>query len=491
MWLDLNSVKEFRFDENYDVCVCGSGPAGITAARRLKNAGARVLLLEAGGLEWSETSQAVYNGQSVGPLDYWGIYSTRLRYFGGTSNHWSGLCTRFDEVDFEDRKIWEVPGWPIGFNDIYRYEDEAREILDIADQPFSRHVEPHWQSDRLIPSRTALSTPTRFGEKYKDELTNAANVDVVINANVLDARLTSDKSAVSEIVFANYAGQRFSVSPKFVVLAFGAMENARFLLNAKSDQPAGLGNHSDFVGRCFMEHFNITLGRFVDYGGELFNRSDGLLVNPSPETLRKLGVGNSLLSIDQLAQPKHYGRLALLRKAMHDLTCSSEFLLTRARKKAQVVCAGDGIVTTIMEQAPNRNSRVMLDQNARDRFGNPRLKVDWRLSDLDLKTIRLLSEELGKAFAEQNVARLRIAPEIRDGGDPEVSMHAHHMGTTRMSARPRDGVVNGDCRVHGIENLYIGGSSVFSTGGGCNPTFTIVCLALRLGDHISARLALN
>ncbi|MEQ8935908.1 MAG: GMC family oxidoreductase [Amphiplicatus sp.] len=240
-----------------------------------------------------------------------------------------------------------------------------------------------------------------------------------------------------------------------------------------------------------MEHFNITLGRFITFDSELWSKPNGLNFTPSAETLRRLGIGSSFLTFHTSTQPKHYGRLAPLRKAMREITCSSDFLLKQARKNGEVVCSGDGTVTTIMEQSPNKESRILLDHASRDRFDRPRLKLDWRINDQDLKTIRLVAEETGKAFAEQNIARLRIAPEIVEGGHPDLGMHSHHMGTTRMSALPRDGVVDGDCRVHGVENLFIGGSSVFPTGGGCNPTFTIVCLALRLGDHISRNLGLG
>lgn len=487
MWIDLNSATDFRFDDSYDVCVCGSGPAGITIARRLKNAGARVLLLEAGGLEFSAPSQEIYAGESVGPIEYWGVESCRQRFFGGTSNHWAGFCTRFEPIDFEARDIWEVPGWPIGFDEVFQHQDEAKKILDI-DKPFERRPEPLWRSERLTPARYELSAPTRFGPKYREELQAAPNIDVALNANVLDLRLDADKRAVREVIVADYAGRTFSVSPKFVVIAFGALENARFLLNARSDIEVGLGNHSDFVGRCFMEHFDITLGRFVGFGAEIWNRDHGVGVNPSTDLMKNQGLSNCFLSLTPGAKPKFYGRLAPFRKARRELTCSSDFLLERARRKTDILCPGDGVVTTIMEQTPNRSSRIVLNTKSTDRFGQARLQVDWRIADQERKTIRALAEEVGKALAEQDIGRLRIATAIVDGETPDLGMHCHHMGTTRMSASPTFGVVDGDCRVHGLENLYIGGSSVYPTGGGCNPTFTIVCLALRLGDHLARRL---
>ena len=485
MWIDLNKAGEFTFGDGYDVCVCGSGPAGMTVALRLKNAGARVLLLEAGGLEASEASQSVYAGKSVGPQIYYGVESCRLRYLGGSSNHWTGLCTRFDEIDFEARGVWELPGWPISFDDVFRYEDEARKILDIT-KPFNRIANPLWSDPRLRAGRWAMSAPTRFGEKYKAELEASANLDVALNANVIDARLDDGKQAVRELIVANYGGMEYSVTAKYFVIAFGGLENPRFLLNARADNEAGLGNENDLVGRCFMEHFDMTLGRFVGLGAPIWDKG-GFNMSPAPEIMRARGIGNSFLSLNANAQLKFYGRLAPLRRAVRDITCSSDMLLERARRKKDFLCEGDGIVTTIMEQSPNRSSRVMLDGSERDRFGRARLQVDWRTNDQDRKTMRGLAEEVGKALAAQDIGRLRVSADILEGR-PQLGMHCHHMGTTRMSALAKDGVVNGDCRLHGVDNLYIGGSSVYPMGGGCNPTFTIACLALRLGDHLARRL---
>ncbi|MEM6649492.1 MAG: GMC family oxidoreductase [Pseudomonadota bacterium] len=120
-------------------------------------------------------------------------------------------------------------------------------------------------------------------------------------------------------------------------------------------------------------------------------------------------------------------------------------------------------------------------------FGKPRLNLKWELHDQDLKTIQGLAEEVGKAFAEQDVARFQMAPDISTGKSA-LGMHCHHMGTTRMSADPRFGVVDRDCKLHGVDNLYLGGSSVFPTGGGANPTLTIVTLALRLSEHLNVKL---
>ena len=130
----------------------------------------------------------------------------------------------------------------------------------------------------------------------------------------------------------------------------------------------------------------------------------------------------------------------------------------------------------------------MLDKSARDQFGQFRIAVDWRVSGQDVATITGLAEEIGKAFAEQNVARLQISDDIR-AGRPRPGFDCHQMGTTRMSSSPKDGVVDADLKVHGMRNLHIAGASVYPTGGGINPTLTLTCLALRLGEHLATRIS--
>jgi len=94
MFFDMNTIATNSTSKPYDVCICGAGPAGITIARVLAKAGKRVALLEGGGLEYSEISQNLYQGKSIG------LNNCRLRFFGGTSNHWGVRCTFLDKIDF-------------------------------------------------------------------------------------------------------------------------------------------------------------------------------------------------------------------------------------------------------------------------------------------------------------------------------------------------------------------------------------------------------
>lgn len=155
-----------------------------------------------------------------------------------------------------------------------------------------------------------------------------------------------------------------------------------------------------------------------------------------------------------------------------------------------------GSVFTNTEQALNPESRIAL-ADTKDMLGLSQVDVHWKLSEIDYRTIRVGILGFAAHFAEKGLGRMRVydwvlaEPPALPGLDTGFGNITswHHMCTTRMSEDPKLGVVDADCRVHGMRNLYIGGSSVFSSPGYANPTYTIVQLALRLADHIGRRTA--
>jgi choline dehydrogenase-like flavoprotein len=149
-------------------------------------------------------------------------------------------------------------------------------------------------------------------------------------------------------------------------------------------------------------------------------------------------------------------------------------------------------LNTRLEQRPNPDSRITLDFEKRDALGQPQLRLDWRLTELDKRSIRVAEQLLASELEKTGAGRLQI-PEwlmAEDNAWPSYLVGGpHHMGTTRMSTHAGAGVVDANCRVHGMDNLYIAGSSVFTTGGTANPTLTIVALAARLAGHIKENVS--
>ena len=485
MIIDLNSVENSTAKKQFDVCICGAGPAGITVARTLAAQGKKVALFEGGGLQYTEGSQNLYKGESVG-LKYWdSIHTARLRYFGGTSNHWGGRCAVYGKAAYEQRKYFGMPGWPIARDEVLRHLDAACSILDVPKEAFQASTSTKWGGSNFKFSEYALSPPTRFGTKYYDELKNSSKIDVYINASVTDINLNAAFDAVTSFEVRNFNNQKFLFSADNFVVALGALENARLLLNCDNQIPNGIGNQNGMVGRCFMEHFNVEIGKFVAEDTPVW-KTGQVQLNPTDEMIKRLNIGNGVLAFDRSVTPVSYGRLKQLKQALRNEVCKSETLTDISRKAFDFNCAGDGVITSMIEQAPNLKSRVFLGKKE-DMFGMRQIILDWQVNDADRNTIRTLGLEVAKDMARYGSARVQLKNFILDK-TIEISdfgQHAHQMGTTRMSADPKYGVVDTNSRIFGFKNIYIAGSSVFPTGGGANPTITLVMLSARLGNHLS------
>lgn len=472
MLYDYQTAKKLA---EYDVCVVGGGPAGITLALKLAEKGARVALLEAGGLAYSETSQSLYAVEKQGMDMYAG--QTRLRYLGGTSNHWSGRCRPFEAADFTTPLPTGLPGWPIAFDEFNRYLPAAMKILDLPEKGFTAN-NADMPGGQFPADRHAQSAPTRFGEKYLEAMKSAPNLHVHVNCNLVDIAFDPATRAVSHLVVADYGGHRDRLVAARYVLAMGAIENARMLLNSASLQslPA-----SKWVGRCLMEHLNAELGTFMPAEGV---RAGDLQYFTSEALVAREGIGRGNIAFGQLSEVVSYGRTAAIKTFMKNLACNLG-VADKVQFISNFQCPGAGTIGTLLEQFPSaQGSRVELVE-ARDALGLRKARVSWTLGAEDRKTIRVLALAVAKNFASAGLGFIKLHPAMTNETlDIPVSPHAHHMGTTRMARDAAWGVVDANCRMFGVRNLYVAGSSVFPTGGGGNPTMPLIQLTLRLADHL-------
>jgi choline dehydrogenase-like flavoprotein len=490
------------FDRVFDVCVVGSGPAGITVARRLADRGATVALMEGGGRERDDASQDLYSGESVG-LEYFSLDGTRLRYFGGSSNHWGGWSRPLDPHDFEVRPGIPLSGWPIAKRDLDPYRAETNDILDLG--PAGAYPDLPFEDPSYAFSKVQIRfsrPPTRFAEKYGAEIEASERILLALHANLVDIRLTDDLASVAELRFRSLAegDPGFAVRARLYVLCLGGIENSRALLNAASQAETGIGNGHDLVGRHFSEHPHVVIADVLYEDPELDSAARRGFFSPSADFLAKNRCLNfNLRLFPKVIRAESPPPLGPAGRAVCSLPFAERLawsVLGHGLDCGREPPPRDESTGTILitpEQALNPESRVRLGEE-RDPLGLRRIVLDWQLTELDYESMRIAALEFGGVLAKAGMARVRLRDWLtaddprmpgRDAGP--VAGH-HHMCTTRMSDVPRTGVVDRDCRVHGLRDLYIGGSSVFATGGWANPTYTIVQLALRLGDHLSGRL---
>ncbi len=510
MFIDTRTLAN-RSRIDTDLAVIGAGPAGISIARAIAAPNTQVCIVESGGLTPAPEIQALCQGENAG-IDY-PLAGTRLRQFGGSSGHWGGYCRPLDPIDFEARDWVPLSGWPFGREALDPYWEAASLAVqngparyEDLDYWAAKTTEPlvRWRCGRLQTRFFQFSPPTRFGDQYRTELEHSEDIRVLLYANVTRIAALPSAAAVGHLDVATLTGRRLEIHAKRYVLASGGIENARLLLLSDDVMATGLGNQHDMVGRCFMEHPH--LGGFADVViadlrrlPRIFRQQvvvDGRAARvayvPHPDYLRRtqrMNISFTMspvadLTYDGATDPVLSGHLDMLAAAQPFITDPNAHPLPNAPAVAGVRMG----IGCSCEQAPNPESRITLGREV-DKLGLRRTRLDWRLTGQDRRSLVGNIETLGASLAAAGIGRMR--PKLANDGlwEQAVAGGSHHMGTTRMSEDPKRGVVDRDCRVHGIENLYVAGSSVFPTAGSANPTLNILALAYRLVDYLQRQPA--
>ena len=489
MFLDADTLKETALEA--DVCIAGAGAAGMTLALDLRASGLSVILLESGGFRREAQTQRLSDGRMIG-INTWNLRSMRVRALGGATGHWEGWCRPLMPHDFEVRDYIPNSGWPIRYEDLLPWYARACETLEIGPFQWNAEARAKAMGTAVLPTGAAIdhryyqfSPPTRFARVYGGALEKAEHVRVIAHANVTDIRLDENGARVQSFTCRTLAKTEFHVRANRYVLALGGIENPRVLLAARSQQPHGVANASDVVGRYFMEHphyyGSVGLVHAAKRDLSFYTRMPSDLKRANGTAVRVMG------AFGLAADVARRERLLNFSAAFHPVKADAETgVLTSAQMQALVTRGTAGYQAAQLairaEQSPLAESRVTLT-NDLDPLGMPRAALDWRIAPEDDVQLRRALVLLGGELGASGIARAWIP------GDASrfvwrPSPGGHHMGTTRMGTDPATSVVNADCRTHQVENLYIAGSSVFPTGGEANPTLTIVALAHKLADTI-------
>ena len=467
------------------VCVIGSGPAGITLAWHLQKAGLKVILIE-GSRDYRSYWPASWPDKKLlygGVVD--GLFKTnepefliqpydgqdnpgweRERVYGGTSAHWAGQTRPLDPITFEERPGF--PGWPISRRDLDPYYVKAATFCKLHGPDFSTEYWANFlQAD--VPDLAGFDAEIYqfVGEDFKNFSTREFDgvtigdsaAHVILNASLLDinhtqggvtsvrvASMNDDQSSPRKL-------KEFTIKADAFVLACGAVANARQLLLSNA------GNEYGQVGCHFICHPIPRSNLITVEKGFLHERQQRLMngetpggkwtdpngvtvqgrLSPNAEQQRKLGVGGCWFWME---------------------TSGYYF-----------------------EMAPNPDSQVTLAGTTDPVFDQKQTHITWALSSLDEKNYNQ-STRLFQTAAENLGGVVSVAP----WDEKQWYVNGHHIGTTRMSADPAKGVVDGNLKVHSLRNLWVAGSSVFPSAGISNPTFTIVTLSIRLAEHLTGTL---
>ena len=531
------------------VCIIGAGAAGITLACELDGSGFKVLLLEAGAMRPDDAaSNELYRGTANAPHPNPSEF--RRIVFGGTTGLWGGRCVPFDPVDFEKREHVSESGWPISYEEIVNYYPRAMAYCDAGTFDFNVGTSLKGRPLPTIPGLDddsevwadrieRYSLPTDFGKRYRARIAQSQNVTALLNARCVSLHRRAGEGRIESITIADRAGNRRTVRSQYFILAVGGIEAVRLLMLSDPEGP-GLGNHSDRLGRFYGCHFENTLGRLVVERGEVpfdFERTrDGVYCRRRLQFSAEAQLRHRLLnSAFRLHFPSYsdaehgspvlsaiyLAKSTLMREyrviLQHGLEAAVQsptsahvrnvalglptlarfafqwlFLRKLARRKMPYTLVrnrdGSYPLEFNSEQTPMASNRVILTDEM-DRDGLRRVHVDWRLCEEDAQAAQrgflLLRDALRQhSWCRVEVDEATLLADMRRS----VPLGGHHMGTARMASGSRGGVVNRNCAVFELPNLFIASSAVFCTNSHANPTLTIVALTLRLAEHLKSTL---
>ncbi|HXP03533.1 MAG TPA: GMC family oxidoreductase [Stellaceae bacterium] len=527
------------------VLVVGAGPAGIVQALELRRHGVEVTML-AGGMDGFRADfQALADAEIADPTRHAPMQIAVRRAFGGTSLLWGGRCVPFDDIDFADRPHVPLGGWPVSHDEIRPWYDIGMRYLNAGAPEFSAPVpSASGLTECRIDRLERWSERRNLRELHAAALTGDPGLKILLGAVATGIEIDPVSGRATGIVVALSSGQRVTMRARAIVLACGGLETARLMLASRMGQPRLFGSAESMLGRAYMGHLegriadivlspalpDDTFDFFIDASGRYARRRitiaaeaqqrHGLLnmcAWPDNPFLGDAAHRSAILSLAYLSlatpglgnllEPEAIRRKYLehgvreVEKHLRNIFCglpeavreTASFLYRRYVKTPRLPGffvrnkARRYALFYHAEQAPNLASTVSLGE-ARDALGMPRLRIDLRYSALDAESVvaghDIIDRNLGDAGlghldhhfpAEERAAR--VPDQMTDG--------YHQVGTVRMAADPKRGVVDADCRVHGTPNLFVAGSAVFPTSGQANPTLLIAAFSARLAAHVA------
>jgi choline dehydrogenase-like flavoprotein len=529
-----------------DVCIVGAGPVGIALALACERHGLSVLVLESGQEGPDRFAATLAAGHAVNEQHHAATAIAMHRGLGGTSRWWGGRCVPLDDIDFARRPHVPGPVWPIAHTDVVSWYEPAAEFFGIAAARFTAPAGSWTEFGDAQCDQLERWTPQiDAGVRHRARLVASDSITVLLGATVTELHLSEDSRRIDALTVAD-AQRKIVIKPMRIALACGGLETTRLMLHARQRRPELFGGSDGALGRFYMGHLSGKIADlvladpaaiavhdfFLDENvfvrrrltlkkeAQLRERLLNIAFWADNPPLYEAGHGNGVLSMAWLAlatpsvgrrlvaegvrlnhvgpEPHqwlhHIGNVgrAPVSTAREISAILHARLLSSPRKPGFLTKSRNGryALHYIAEQTPNRESRVKLSSRS-DALGLPFLDIDLRYSDADVQSVLRAHDVLDRSLQQAGLGRLafRDAPEARPALILRQATDGYHqVGTTRMGLTAQDSVVDADCRVHGISNLYVSSSAMFPGSGQANPTFVAVALAMRLASHLAAQI---
>ncbi len=505
----------------WDLIVVGAGAVGLILAVSLARAGKRVLLLESGtrnAADANDLNDVIVTGRA-----HDGALHGRARMVGGTTTLWGGQLTRFLPYDFEFRESTASCKWAIRFEDVEPYYVEVAAMLDLDNK---------YLTDESV--RSALKSPA-LGEESPVEVFFtrwlrepnlaryfSAELDGLESLSVAPAchatEILSRPQRITGIKARDFQGGIHDFHAERVVLACGTIEISRLLLLTAKKAPGLEWAQNPNIGRYFQDHVDLTVGRIELQDRRAFSDMFENALIEGHKYMPKIRMRNSVLreagclniAGDASFDSAIAEDVALFKVFVKSLMWGARIdkpwqtlkriaglgrvwfpLIWRYLRHRRILAIADRGISLIAhcEQRPMKDSRITLDADRVDRFGDPIARLHWVIDErMQVDSLQFFVTQLKPFLAKECKAELNVLPALLSG-DVSVLEQAgdsyHQCGGARMALGADDGVVDANCKVFGTDNLYVAGAAVFPTSSSANPTYTAMALARRLSDHLT------
>jgi len=494
--------------EFYDVCIVGSGPAGAFLAHELaQSEKLKVVVIESGN---DSIDMDPNNFIDLSSLNVIGKLDLGFsRQVGGASNLWAGGLAKYDEIDFVQRESFGLPGWPFDLEELDEYYERVDGYLGIK----KSGAELKEDSSIAKVFKSALEPREmrvlHFPFKTRTLVENKKNITLLKRCTAVQLYFKSkSKSEIEYLeIFDHSEKVIYNIRAKVFVVAAGAVSNVRILLNSFGKLAPNELMCRKNIGAYLSTHPKINLGTlelsssvgldhlFVSrskYHNHISRYQFGLNEN----RLLSEGLLNHCVRFDSVVISRAY-RIFDKLKVIFD---SLPYLRTRSHKLSTLLIEsgiklfrflevskfgtsrGRFVVRGFFDQAARFENRITLSDKVLE-DGLPLADISWNFSKEDWANVIKFVEIFSKELEQEGIGKLNFKnPEL----EQLLSIHSHFIGGTRMGKDSSTSVVDKNLRLHGVNNLFVSGPSVFPSYGYANPFYTISALSLRLANYINS-----
>jgi choline dehydrogenase-like flavoprotein len=508
-----------------DVLIIGAGIAGLVLADRLRRKKIRVAVLESGGLEQAEESHPLNRVVQLGDA-YSGAISGRFRCLGGTSTRWGGALIPFLANDFSERPYLDLPAFPVGMDAIRPYLSEVEKLFGIDDGSYEEKFVNEIGAEKYIPTgdpdfQARFAKWPAFKKRnlaalFKDLIKNDRDLQVSINSTVTAIDINADSGRVVSVTGRHENGHSITVAAKHFVICAGAIESTRLLLLLDRQQGRRIFEGCRALGRYFYDHISVPLASIRANDATRLNRMAGFRfigstmrslrfeLSPSAQKSERVGSAFGHISFkteretgfdvlrDLLRSQQRGGPIPpkLLLGALRDVPFLARLGLWRAAYNQllwPVPATYD--LHVVAEQMPRLDNYIALSAET-DWFGLPRAAINWRVSAQDRGTFAVFRRLFDRFWDRNGLRKLGDLIWMNETSSDLTARTSqvdvfHPGGTTRMGVDRRSAVVDTNLGVFGVSNLWTASTAAFPSGGGANPTLTLMLFTMRLADHLT------